>query len=85
MQSRRMVAGLAFVATLALGGCTETPGDLPECVGPGSTCPSEDAGSEDAGSPDAGLDAHADAAGDSGTEARADATAADGAADAGGE
>ncbi len=38
---------LALAAVVSsIAGCTETPYDLPECVGPGSYCPSLDGGSE---------------------------------------
>jgi len=37
-----MLTWLTLTA-LALG-CTETPSDLPECVGPNSSCPSLDGG-----------------------------------------
>jgi hypothetical protein len=64
--------GLAALVLIAVGSaCTETPSDIPECVLPGSGCPSLDGGVDavaDAttdGSPDAPPhDASGDALGD---------------------
>jgi hypothetical protein len=61
---------MAFVAALALAassGCTETPDDLPECVGAGSYCPPEDAGPE--GGTDAGPGVDAAPSTDAGQDA----------------
>jgi hypothetical protein len=61
----------AFVAALALAwasaGCTETPDDLPECVGAGAYCPSDDAGPE--GGTDAGSGVDAGTSTDAGQDA----------------
>ncbi len=42
----RMALVVALAIAGASSGCTETPDDLPECVGAGSYCPPDDAGVE---------------------------------------
>ena len=37
---------MALTLTAPVLGCTETPSDLPECVGPNSSCPSLDGGDD---------------------------------------
>jgi hypothetical protein len=53
----RIVRVAALVLAGASMGCTETPDDLPECVGSGSYCPPDDGGAEGGADSGPGVDA----------------------------